>query len=215
LNMVKPVYKKKTPNIVYWLGNNSYLNITNRCSNNCYFCIRNFRDGVGGFHLKLHHEPSTTQVINQLQEVINLKNWREIVFCGFGEPLERLDCILKVCKWIRRYYGKPTVIRIDTNGQGLLINPNRNIIKELKEAGVDKISVSLNAHDKETYDQICKPAFNNAFKSVLDFVKKAKDVFRVEITAVALPEVNLSKIEELAKKLNVQFRRREYIQVFW
>ena len=215
MNMVKPMYKKKTPSIVYWLGNNLYINITNRCSNNCYFCIRNFRDGVGGFHLKLHHEPSTTQVINQLQEVINLKNWREIVFCGFGEPLERLDCILKVCKWIRRYYGKPTVIRIDTNGQGLLINPNRNIIKELKEAGVDKISVSLNAHDKETYDQICKPAFNNAFKSVLDFVKKAKDVFRVEITAVALPEVNLSKIEELAKKLNVQFRRREYIQVFW
>lgn len=213
--MVKPVYKKRTPSIVYWLGNNLYLNITNRCSNNCYFCIRNFRDGVGGFHLKLHHEPSTTQVISKLQEVINLKNWREIVFCGFGEPLERLDCVLKVCKWIKRYYGKPTVIRIDTNGQGFLIHPNRNVIKELKEAGVDKISVSLNAHDKETYDQICKPAFNNAFKSVLNFVKKAKNVFSVEITAVALPEVDLSKIEELAKKLNVQFRRRDYIQGFW
>jgi TatD family-associated radical SAM protein len=209
------MYKKKTPSIVYWLGNNLYLNITNRCSNNCYFCIRNFRDGVGGFHLKLHHEPSTTQVISKLQEVINLKNWREIVFCGFGEPLERLDCVLKVCKWIKRYYGKPTVIRIDTNGQGFLIHPNRNVIKELKEAGVDKISVSLNAHDKETYDQICKPAFNNAFKSVLNFVKKAKNVFSVEITAVALPEVDLSKIEELAKKLNVQFRRRDYIQGFW
>lgn len=215
MNMVKPVYKKRTPSIVYWLGNNLYLNITNRCSNNCYFCIRNFRDGVGGFHLKLHHEPSTTQVISKLQEVINLKNWREIVFCGFGEPLERLDCVLKVCKWIKRYYGKPTVIRIDTNGQGFLIHPNRNVIKELKEAGVDKISVSLNAHDKETYDQICKPAFNNAFKSVLNFVKKAKNVFSVEITAVALPEVDLSKIEELAKKLNVQFRRRDYIQGFW
>lgn len=215
MNMVKPVYKKRTPSIVYWLGNNLYLNITNRCSNNCYFCIRNFRDGVGGFHLKLHHEPSTTQVISKLQEVINLKNWREIVFCGFGEPLERLDCVLKVCKWIKRYYGKPTVIRIDTNGQGFLIHPNRNVIKELKEAGVDKISVSLNAHDKETYDQICKPAFNNAFKSVLNFVKKAKNVFSVEITAVALPEVDLSKIEELAKKLNVHFRRRDYIQGFW
>jgi TatD DNase family protein len=154
-------------------------------------------------------------VISKLQEVINLKNWREIVFCGFGEPLERLDCVLKVCKWIKRYYGKPTVIRIDTNGQGFLIHPNRNVIKELKEAGVDKISVSLNAHDKETYDQICKPAFNNAFKSVLNFVKKAKNVFSVEITAVALPEVDLSKIEELAKKLNVQFRRRDYIQGFW
>ncbi|RJS77344.1 radical SAM protein [Candidatus Bathyarchaeota archaeon] len=213
--MVKPVSAKKRSSIVYWLGNNLYLNITNKCSNNCYFCIRNFKNGVGGFNLKLSKEPSVNKVISELQNVINLKNWREIVFCGFGEPMERLDCVLEVCRWIRHYYGKNVSIRIDTNGQGYLINRDRDVIKELKEVGVDKISVSLNAHDGETYNQICRPTFDNAFESVLDFIEKAKDMFKVEVTAVALPEVDISKIEEIAKKMNVQFRAREYIQGFW
>lgn len=87
---------EKYASIVYWLGENLYLNITNKCSNNCYFCLRNFRDGVGGFNLKLGKEPSVNEVINELRKVVNLKNWNEIVFCGFGEPLERLDCVLEI-----------------------------------------------------------------------------------------------------------------------
>lgn len=205
----------KIPRTVYWLGNKLYLNITNRCSNNCYFCIRNFKNGVGGFNLKLAREPSTSEIIEELQNVINLRSWNEIVFCGFGEPLERLDCLLEVCRWIRRYYGKPVSIRIDTNGHGFLINKDRDIFKELKEAGVDKISVSLNAHNKETYNQICKPAYENAFESVLEFLEKVKKDFVTEITTVAIPEVDISKIEEIAKNLGVKFRLREYISCSW
>jgi TatD family-associated radical SAM protein len=206
---------RKSPNIVYWLGNSMYLNITNRCSNNCYFCLRNFKKGVGGFNLKLDKEPSVNEVLNELQEVINRKNWREIIFCGFGEPLERLDCILEVSRWIKRYYGKIISIRIDTNGQGLLLNKGRDVIEELKDAGVDKISVSLNAHDEETYNQICKPAFKSAFESILEFIRKVKDNFDVEVTAVAIPEVDISKVEEVARKMGVKFRVREYIPCFW
>ena len=87
---------KKSPSIVYWLENNLYLNITNKCSNNCYFCLRNFFDGVRGFNLKLEKEPTISEIIAELENVINRRNWREIVFCGFGEPLERLDCVLAV-----------------------------------------------------------------------------------------------------------------------
>ena len=205
----------KSPSVVYWLGSGLYLNITNRCSNNCYFCLRNFKDGVGGFNLRLLRGPSVDEVITELQKVINLKNWKEIVFCGFGEPLERLDCILKVSEWIRRYYGKIVSIRIDTNGQGFLLNKDRDVIEELKEAGVDKISVSLNAHDEETYNQICKPVFNSAFESILEFIRRAKDIFEVEITVVAIPEVDISKMEEIARKMGVRFRVREYIPCFW
>jgi len=143
---------RKSPSIVYWLGDSLYLNITNMCPNNCYFCVRNFRDGVGGFNLKLQKEPSTNEVFTELQNVINLRNWSEIVFCGFGESTERLDCILEVVKWIKKNYGKILSIRLDTNGQGYLLNKGREVVNELKEAGVDVISVSLNAHDKETYD---------------------------------------------------------------
>jgi len=207
--------KTKTQSLAYWLGKNLYLNITNKCSNNCYFCIRNFKDDVGGFKLKLDKEPSASEVISELQKVINLKNWEEIVFCGFGEPLEKLDCLLDVCRWIRKYYGKTVHVRIDTNGQGILFNEDRGVIKELKEAGVDKISVSLNAHDKATYNQICKPKFENAFESVLEFIEKANEAFDVEITAVTVPEIDIAKIADTAKKMGVRFRIRQYIPCSW
>jgi len=206
---------KKRPSIVYWLENNLYLNITNRCSNNCYFCLRNFLDGVGGFNLKLEEEPTISEIIADLENVINRRNWREIVFCGFGEPLERLDCVLEVSRWIRKHYGKIVTLRVDTNGQALLLNKGRNVVKELKMAGVDKVSVSLNAHDKETYNRVCKPNFENAFENILEFIKKAKELLDVEVTAVRIPEVDISKAEQIAKEMGVKFRVREYIQPFW
>ena len=204
---------KKSPSVVYWLRNNLYLNITNRCPNNCYFCFRKFKDGIEGFNLKLRREPSPNEVIKKLQEVINRKNWSEVVFCGFGEPLERLDCVLEVTRWIKKHSGR--IVRIDTNGQGYLLNKGRKVVKELKEAGVDKISVSLNAHEKETYNQVCKPAFENAFENVLEFVEKARGEFDMEITTVTIQEVSISKVREIARKLGVGFRIREYIPCFW
>lgn len=204
-----------SPSLVYWLNNNLYLNITNKCSNDCYFCLRNFTRGVGGFNLKLESDPPPRKVILELQEVLNRRNWSEIVFCGFGEPLGRMDCILEVTKWIRRYYGKPVCIRIDTNGHGYLLNKGREVLKELEEAGLDKISVSLNAHNEETYNHVCRPKFKDAFRSVLSFVEKAKDNFEVEITAVTIPEVDLREMEKIARKLGVKFRRRKSLHFVW
>ena len=112
---------RKRASVVYWLPNEDgkrfslYLNITNSCSNNCYFCFRNFKNGVREFNLKLRGEPSSDELIKELEKVINKKNWKEVVFCGFGEPLERLNCVLEVTRWVRKYSGK--VVRVDTNGQ--------------------------------------------------------------------------------------------------
>jgi len=206
-------WKIGKPCVVYWLGNNLYLNITNRCSNNCYFCFRNFTQNLKGFNLKLREEPSPEEVITELQKVINRRDWDEIVFCGFGEPLERLDCVLSVTRWIKKYFGK--VVRIDTNGQGFLLNRERDVVEELKEAGVGRISVSLNAHDKPTYTKICKPNFEDAYESVLEFVEKTAKEFDLEITAVTVPEVDVSKVQEIAMKMGVKFRVRRLITCFW
>ena len=213
-----PLVKRK-PSVVYWLPNANargyslYLNITNRCPNNCYFCFKKFKNGIREFNLKLRKQPSSNEVIKELQNVINRKNWSEIVFCGFGEPLERLNCVLEVTGWIKKYSGK--VARVDTNGQGYLLNNGKDVVKELKKAGVDKVSVSLNAHDKSTYNEVCKPEFENAFENVLEFIEKAKEDLETEITAVALPEVDISKVRKLAKRMEVAFRVREYIPCFW
>ena len=206
---------RKAPSIVYWLDDNLYLNITNRCSNNCFFCIRNFRNGVGGFNLRLKREPSVTEVISELQKVINRRNWSEVVFCGFGEPMIRLDCLLEVTLWVRKYHGKGLSVRVDTNGHGYLLNEGRDVVKELKNVDINRISVSLNAHDKVTYDRICRPKFTAAFESVLEFIERAKEDFEVNVTAVAIPEINIPKVREIAERIGVKLRVRECVPGFW
>ena len=127
--------RKRDPSIVYWLGNSLYLNVTNRCSNSCYFCFRKFKNGIREFNLKFDKEPILEEVIDALSKVINRNNWSEVVFCGFGESLERMNLVLEVARWLKKHYWK--AIRVDTNGQGYLLNKGRNVVRELKEAGVD------------------------------------------------------------------------------
>ncbi len=203
------------PKTVYWLDNTLYLNITNKCSNSCFFCFKRYRRGVGGFNLKLTKEPSVAQIVGELGEVLNMRSWDGLVFCGFGEPTEHLDVLLEVTRWIRQHYGRPLQIRVDTNGHGYVLNPKRDVAGELKAAGVDNVSVSLNAGDKETYVEICKPTFPDAYEAVVDFIRKAKLVLKVEVTAVRLPEVDLAKVHAVADSLGVKFRVREYIPCFY
>ena len=205
----------KKSSIVYWIDTKLYLNITNICSNKCIFCIKNFRKGLYGFELELLEEPTKNQVLDAIIEVINTKNWSEIIFCGFGEPTEKLDLLLETTKWIKRHYGKPIKIRLNTNGQGYLINPKREVIKELKKAGIDKISVSLNSSNKETYSTICKPKFENAYNAILEFIKKAKKELEVEVTAVTTEEINIKEIERISERLGVKFRKRIFVPHFF
>jgi cyclic pyranopterin phosphate synthase len=204
---------QQKPSIVYWLGDNLYLNITNRCSNNCYFCFRNYKNGINSFNLKLSEEPTTENILTEIKKVINKRKWKEVVFCGFGEPLERLDTVLDVTRWLKKHYA--FVVRVDTNGQAQLINEGRSVINELKAAGVDKVSVSLNAPNKEIYDQVCKPKFENAYTEVLNFIKRAREKMDTEITAVTIPETNVSRMQQITADLGVKFRIREYIPCFW
>jgi TatD DNase family protein len=207
--------QNQKPKTVYWLDNTLYLNITNKCSNACFFCFKHFKSGVGGFNLKLPQDPSVEQITKELSEVLHMRNWSEIVFCGFGEPTARLGVLLDVARWIRANYGRLVPIRVDTNGHGYYLNPGRDVAAELKAAGITKVSVSLNAGDSETYMEICKPTFAGSYEAVLDFICRAKGVLAVEATAVRMPEVNVAKAEAKARELGVKFKVREYIPCFY
>ena len=209
------MFQSDIPKTVYWLDNTLYLNITNLCSNNCYFCIKRYKCGVGGFNLKLQKEPTAAEITSELAEVLHLHSWDEIAFVGFGEPTERLDVLIEVARWIKQHYGRPIQVRLDTNGHGYALNAGRDVAAELKAAGVNRLSVSLNAGDRETYCEICKPTFPDAYEALLDFVRKAKLMLEVEVTAVRLPEVNLAKVQEVADALGVPFKVREYIPCFY
>jgi cyclic pyranopterin phosphate synthase len=210
------VVREEKPRIAYWLDNSLYLNITNRCSNNCWFCFRNFKQGVGGFNLKLEREPSTAEVKAELEAALALRRWGEVVFCGFGEPTARLDVLLEVTRWIRERCGGSVPIRVNTNGHGYVLNKGRDVAQELQAAGVSKVSVSLNGHDEASYTENCRPEFGGGFAAVIEFVKKAKIAgLDVEVSAVRMPEVNIEKVKTVAKSLGVPLRIREYIPCFW
>lgn len=189
--------------IVYKIRDSLYLNITSRCTNRCGFCVRFHTSYIKGHNLRLEKEPSAEEII---KAVGNPKDYKEIVFCGLGEPLLRLDIVKKVSEWIKQKGGK---VRINTNGHGNLIY-GRNILPELQNI-VDTLSISLDAEDEKKYDEICKPVYKNAFRAVIDFIKEAKKYIpEVKITVVDIPEIDIEKCKAIAKKLGVELRIREF-----
>jgi cyclic pyranopterin phosphate synthase len=207
--------RDEKPVTVYWLCNSLYLNVTNQCSNNCWFCFRNYKQGVGDFNLKLKEEPTTTEIIRELECALPNSRWVEVVFCGFGEPTARLDVLLEVANWLKNHC--PSVpIRLDTNGHGYVLNKGRDVAAELKAAGITKASVSLNGHTPETYNENCRLKFSGGFEAVLEFVQKAKSAgLEAEVSAVRIPEVDIPKVKAIADGLGVPLRVRDYIPCFW
>ena len=191
--------------IYYEAHGNLYLNITNRCSASCVFCIRDFSDGVYGYNLRLSHEPTVDEIINEL-EPLNLSKYKEVVFTGFGEPTIRLDEMLEVTRWLTE---RNMTVRLDTNGHANLINPHRDVVSELKEAGLSAVSVSLNAESEELYNELCRPVYDNSYRAMLDFTKSALDAgMQTRMTVVSVPEIDIEKCQHIAQDLGADFHVR-------
>ncbi|GFO53755.1 radical SAM protein [Geomonas sp. Red276] len=193
--------------IAYMIRDSLYLNITNRCSNRCTFCPKFDDFIVKGHELKLAHEPNFGEV---MEAIAGHDNFKEVVFCGYGEPLVRLDLVKEVARELK---GRGFTVRINTDGQANLVH-GRNILPEL--AGiVDVLSVSLNAADAVTYQNLCNTPFGEAgFRGVCDFLKEAtRHIPKVVASAVTVPGLDVEKVRELALSLGVEFREREYAEV--
>jgi GTP 3',8-cyclase len=191
--------------IYYEAHKNLYINLTNRCSADCVFCIRNFADGVYGYDLRLSREPTTEEAIGAL-EGLDLTKYREIVFTGLGEPTLRFDVVLAVTRWLK---SRNVRVRLDTNGQAALINSGRDVVSELKTAGIDSVSVSLNAESEEKYNKLCRPSHKNAYNAVIDFIRGAKKAgISTRVTVVNVPEIDMEKCKKLAGELDSDFHIR-------
>ncbi|HTY20679.1 MAG TPA: TatD family hydrolase, partial [Geobacteraceae bacterium] len=137
--------------IAYRIRNSLYLNITNRCSNRCTFCAKFGDFTVKGHFLRLEHEPGFAEIMAAIDAH---RDYDEVVFCGYGEPLLRLELVKEVAAELKKY---DATTRVNTDGQANLVH-GRNILPEL--AGlIDCISVSLNAADAETYNRLCNSPF--------------------------------------------------------
>lgn len=191
----------------YKLGNSLYLNLTNRCTNQCEFCVRQRTDGLGGCNLWLDEEPTAKEVIADIRDLEkNVEEYNEVVFCGYGEPLIRLEAVKKIAKWLQKFDIK---VRIDTNGQANLVH-EKNVVPEL-EGLIDVISISLNAKNANKYQQLCKSEFGTeAFSAILEFTEECKKYIpEVVLTVVNYPPTSIYECRKIAENLDVNFRVRQ------
>ena len=201
-------------NYAYLLDGALYINLTNACTNNCVFCIRDLNSKVKDKNLWLEKEKFTPQdVIEQIKK-LEPQQQREFVFCGYGEPIIKLDHIKEISKFLKENYPEKK-IRINTNGHGNLIH-KRDIVPELKGL-IDKVSVSLNGEDAGLYGRISQPTYpsETAYQAVLDFIKECFengiDTTATIVTGYKDFKPDVEKCREIAENLGAKFRIREWL----
>jgi len=200
--------------IAYRLGNSLYLNITNRCSCDCVFCIRNLTSAVGdASSLWLEREPTVEEIKNALDVSLRERDADEIVFCGYGEPMIRADVVIEICMYIKgifsSLYGKPApLVRVNTNGLAFLMHPGFDVSRlEL----VDTVSISLTADDSAEYQRLSRPKYGEeAYPALLEFARQAKEYTRVVFSILegTLTEERVVNCRRIAADMGVALRIR-------
>lgn len=182
-----------------------YINIIDRyrCTNDCVFCDREKIEDKLGVNLYLSDKPSFDEIKARLIKID--EDVEEFVFCGLGEPTLELQLLLKTAKYIKKSFNSK--VRLVTNGHGDLIH-GREIASELKDGGVDIISVSLNSLSKENYELLHRPKYENAFDSVKKFIKNCPT--RTVVTFISFYDLDKDKAAFLAKNLGAEVRFRNY-----
>ena len=187
-----------------------YINLTNKCTNNCVFCIRNLSRPIKGKDLWIENEDVTLDKIKSQLE--KYSKYKEVVFCGYGEPTIKLDLLKDVAKYLKSK-DSSIKIRINTNGQGNLIN-KKNIIPELKNI-IDEISVSLNASNNTDYMQISGCKNEIAYENVKDFIKQSVeggfDTTATVVTGYKDYKINVEECEKITKQAGAKFKIREWL----
>ena len=191
--------------ITYRVGSGLYINMTNRCTNRCEFCIRNFSNSVGDTDsLWLEREPSRDEMQNDLLRH-SMADYSEVVFCGYGEPAERLDDLLWLCGRLKQMGCPP--IRVNTNGHASII---AGYDTAPRFAGlVDRLSISLNAAGADEYFALCNPVFGiEAYQEVIEFAKKVKNYVPDVVLSIVGGTTDTEACRAVAKAMGLPLRIR-------
>lgn len=214
----KPI--TKAMNVSYEVGENLYLNITNKCPCDCLFCIRRNDEGAYGSEtLWLAHEPSLEEMKADLSKR-DMTKYKEVVFCGYGEPLMRLDFVCELASYLKETYPG-IVLRVDSNGLADLYNPDETTKQSVDAASkisglIDKVSVSMNAPNQKLYDMVTRPAGfpAEAYSTMLNFAKRCQ-ILGINVCFTLVDVINYSDIQEaqnIAHDYGIPLRVREYIE---
>jgi len=196
--------------ILYEVHDNLYVNLTNQCPCACTFCLRQTRDSIGNSgRLWLEHPLTLEEVLAEFQN-FDMRKYREVVFCGFGEPTEALEILLDTARYVKEHYKKP--IRINTNGLGDLIHGRA--IAPLFQDLIDSVSISLNTPDAARYHELVRSKFGDcSYEAMLKFAKDCtRYVPHVVLTTVAttLTAAEEAECQKLCDGLGVTYRIRPW-----
>ena len=194
--------------IVYDYFGGLYINLTNKCPNACEFCIRNFTDSLGDADsLVLKEDPTIDEVKKEL-ESWDVRRYDEVVFCGYGEPTERLPELLELARHIKAKYGRQ--IRLNTNGLADLIW-GRPTAPDLKGV-IDAVSISLNEADAQKYLDLCHPRFGlQSYDAIIRYIEDVKNYVpyvAVSVVTHAISADSLQCCRQKAEELGVVFKMR-------
>jgi TatD DNase family protein len=195
---------KPTTSFTYKIGDSLYINITNRCNADCFFCDHKGEAVINGYNLKMtkDEEPNAETYINEIGDP---SIYKEIVFCGYGEPTIRWDIVKEVAAYVKKNGG---TTRLNTNGHGSVIN-KKDITLEMKGL-INSVSISLNAVTSEKYSEIMRVQ-PELFNQMLNFaVESKKYVDKVILSIVDLEEDKIEEAKNLATGLGLEFRVRHY-----
>ena len=178
--------------------------VTDRCNYRCVYC----RTGTGAV------TPSTELPMVDYARIVRLLvtlGVEKIRLTG-GEPLLRQDLpeLIRSIRDLRCAYdhadsatpdGAPLDIALTTNGH--LLAP---MAATLKQAGLDRITVSMDAVDPETFTRITRVP--RALQQVLDGIHAAQDagLAPVKVNCVLMRGINDDQIEAFG-----EFARREQV----
>ena len=198
--------------ITYIVEDKLYVNVTNRCSNRCEFCIRNNGEGAyGSDSLWLEREPTREEILDSIFHH-DITAFPELVFCGYGEPTYRLDDIVFVAKKVKDRYPSMK-IRINTNGHSDLIN-GRDTAPDF-DGAFDVVSISLNTPSAEKYDEICHSKFGEkSHDALIKFAENVKNYVQNVQFSVVKETLSAEEIEEckdISRRVGVTLRVRDYI----
>lgn len=198
--------------ITYRYGDNLYVNTTNKCDFSCEFCVRHnsHLGDVSSNELWLKREPTIDEIYDSITSH-DLSTFKQLVFCGFGEPSYRIDDICAVIDRMKAN-GIQIFTRMDTNGTGCQIH-DRDICPQFK-GRFDMVSISLNTDTSEKYDALCHSQYKNSFEEMKRFAKEIQHyVPRVLMTVVDC--ISKEEIENCRKICEVEvgatYRVRTYI----
>ena len=196
--------------ILYPYHGNLYVNLTNRCPCSCVFCLRQNRDEMDGSgSLWLEREPTAAEVIAEFEK-FDMSRYGELVFCGFGEPTERLDVLLEVADYVKSSFDLP--VRVNTNGLSDLINGRDTA--PLFEGRADTISISLNTPDRDEYFRLTRSKFGpESFDALLRFAGEVrKYVPNVVLSTVGttITSEQEDKCRVICENLGVTYRIRPF-----